>query len=60
MITAPYQECLNGRRYEGGLLVRIENTVREFATPVSYGKFTNEHYVDAFGPVGVNLKAQTR
>lgn len=60
MITAPNQECLNRRRYEGGLLVRIENTVREIVTPVSYGKFTHEHYVDEFGPVGVNLKAQAR
>lgn len=58
-ITTPNEECLNRRRCEGRLLVRIESTVRETVTLVSYGKFTHKHYVDGFGPVGINLKAQT-
>lgn len=60
MITAPDEECLNRRRCKGGLLGRIENTVRETATTLSYEFFTNEKYVDENGPVGVNLQGQAR
>jgi hypothetical protein len=60
MITAPDEECLNRRRGKGGLLVGIENTVRETSTTLSYRKFTDEQWVDEFGPVGVNLGARAR
>jgi hypothetical protein len=35
MITPPNEECLDRRRCEEGLLVRIKNTVRDTMTPVS-------------------------
>ena len=56
MMTTPNEDGLNRRRYEGRLLVRIENSQRN-RDRVSYGKYTYEHYVDEFGPVDMNLKA---
>jgi hypothetical protein len=57
MITAPNEECLDRHRCKGGLLVGMENAVREATTTVSYGNFTHEQCVDQLGPVGVNLRA---
>jgi hypothetical protein len=39
-------------------LVGTEKTVREPATTASYRNFTDEQYVNEFGPVGVNLEGR--